>query len=51
MVTYFMFPETKGYSVEEIVEVFDGPGPVGQVSMSSGLKGDVDEIGEAENVD
>lgn len=51
VVTYFMFPETRGYSLEEIAEVFDGPGAVGQVSMSSGLKGDVDEIGEAEHVD
>ncbi|KAL3474430.1 general substrate transporter [Aspergillus californicus] len=24
-VTYFVFPETKGYSLEEIAEVFDGP--------------------------
>jgi MFS family permease len=51
VVTYFMFPETKGYSLEEIAAVFDGPGAVGQVSMSTGLKGDVDEIGEVEHVD
>jgi hypothetical protein len=24
-VTYFTFPETRGYSLEEIAEVFDGP--------------------------
>lgn len=24
--TYFYFPETKGYSLEEIAEIFDGPG-------------------------
>ena len=27
-VTYFVFPETKGRSLEEIAEVFDGPGAV-----------------------
>lgn len=26
-VTWVAFPETKGYSLEEIKEVFDGPGP------------------------
>ncbi|OAA68708.1 hexose transporter [Niveomyces insectorum RCEF 264] len=25
VVTYFLFPETKGYSLEEIAQVFDGP--------------------------
>jgi MFS family permease len=25
VVTWFLFPETKGYSLEEIAEVFDGP--------------------------
>jgi hypothetical protein len=40
VVSYFMFPETKGYSLEELAEVFDGPGAVRQVSMSSGLKGE-----------
>jgi len=24
-VTYFVFPETRGHSLEEIAEVFDGP--------------------------
>jgi MFS family permease len=32
IVTWFAFPETKGYSLEEIAEVFDGPSP-----MSSGV--------------
>lgn len=25
-VTYFTFPETRGHSLEEIAEIFDGPG-------------------------
>ena len=25
-ITYFVFPETRGYSLEEIEVVFDGPG-------------------------
>jgi uncharacterized protein (DUF58 family) len=25
VVTFFLFPETKGYSLEEIGELFDGP--------------------------
>lgn len=24
-VTYFTFPETRGYSLEQIAEIFDGP--------------------------
>ena len=24
-ITYFVFPETRGHSLEEIAEVFDGP--------------------------
>jgi len=27
-VTYFTFPETRGYSLEEIAAVFDGPNAV-----------------------
>lgn len=33
MVNYFIFPETKGYSLEEIAEVVDGPRAIGQASM------------------
>lgn len=28
IITWLFFPETKGYSLEEIAEVFDGPSPV-----------------------
>ena len=27
-VTYFFFPETRGHSLEEIAEVFDGPNAI-----------------------
>lgn len=49
VVTYFILPETKSYSLEGIAEVFEAPGAVGQVSMSCGLKGDFDEVGEVEH--
>ncbi|KAI9734012.1 MAG: hypothetical protein M1834_002669 [Cirrosporium novae-zelandiae] len=42
-VTWFCFPETKGYSLEEIAEVFDGPGRVTrdvEVFEEKGRKGD-----------
>lgn len=32
-VTYFFFPETKGHSLEEIAEVFDGPAAGRRVSV------------------
>ncbi|KAL4959797.1 general substrate transporter [Aspergillus stella-maris] len=44
-VTYFVFPETKGHSLEEIAEVFDGPGVVtsrdvfGSKGEGAGVKG------------
>ena len=34
-VTYFYFPETKGYSLEEIAEIFDGPRPRPSVDDSA----------------
>lgn len=33
VVTWFAFPETKGHSLEEIAEVFDGPSPISGVSV------------------
>jgi MFS family permease len=49
-ITFFVFPETKGYSLEEIAEVFDGPGVVGEVSWAGGLKKTVEELEHAEHV-
>lgn len=47
-VTYFVFPETKGYSLEEIAEVFDGPAAV---SSSEVLGGKKDAVGSAEHTE
>ena len=41
--TYFYFPETKGYSLEEIAEVFDGPAAGRKVSV------DMRELSISEN--
>lgn len=38
VVTWFFFAETKGYSLEEIAEVFDGPGTVTRDRMSAPKK-------------
>lgn len=38
-VTWFWFPETKGHSLEEIAEVFDGPSPI----RSGGVLGKAEE--------
>ncbi|KAL4904289.1 hypothetical protein BDW74DRAFT_154574 [Aspergillus multicolor] len=38
-VTYFVFPETKGYSLEEIAEVFDGPSVVRSSEVFGGKDG------------
>lgn len=48
VITWFFFPETKGYSLEEIAEVFDGPSPA-----TSGVvfdKGD-DSLGKEEHAE
>lgn len=37
-VTYVLFPETKGYSLEEIAVIFDGPQAVDNFEDSSDLK-------------
>jgi MFS family permease len=33
-ITYFYFPETRGYSLEEIAQVFDGPKEVAEITES-----------------
>ena len=49
-VTWFFFPETKGYSLEEVAEVFDGPAAGRKVSVDlSGVTRK--ESGSAEHVD
>lgn len=37
-VTYFLFPETKGYSLEEIAEVFDGPSAMRHAQNSAAVR-------------
>ncbi|KAL3461805.1 general substrate transporter [Aspergillus heterothallicus] len=39
-VTWFVFPETKGHSLEEIAEVFDGPAASGSDGIFGVKKGD-----------
>ncbi|KAL4804988.1 general substrate transporter [Aspergillus unguis] len=44
-VTYFVFPETKGHSLEEIAEVFDGPAAFSSSDVfgtKGGVKGSVE---------
>ncbi|KAL4987924.1 general substrate transporter [Aspergillus falconensis] len=38
-VTYFVFPETKGHSLEEIAEVFDGPAVLSSSEVFGGKEG------------
>ena len=33
-VTYFTYPETRGFSLEEISQIFDGPQAVGDLEES-----------------
>jgi MFS family permease len=42
VVTWFIFPETKGHSLEEIAGVFDGPGAVAAVRWAAPLEKDDD---------
>jgi sugar porter (SP) family MFS transporter len=44
VVTFFLFPETKGYSLEEIAEVFDGPS-----ATTHGQNAATTKAGKAEN--
>lgn len=48
IVTWFMFPETKGHSLEEIAEVFDGPSPA--ISGAIFDKGD-ELVGKGEHAE
>lgn len=38
VISFFLFPETRGYALEEIAQIFDGPGAVvdGSESLNSG---------------
>jgi Sugar (and other) transporter len=48
VVTWFAFPETKGYSLEEIAEVFDGP----SIATGGNVFGkDDDAVGKAEHAE
>jgi MFS family permease len=49
-VTYFVFPETKGYSLEEIAEVFDGPAVVSSSEVLGSKDGVVGSAEHTENV-
>jgi MFS family permease len=40
VVTYFLFPETKGYSLEEIAQIFDGPAAAKETSEAVKMKED-----------
>ncbi|KAF2091417.1 general substrate transporter [Saccharata proteae CBS 121410] len=42
-VTYRFFPETKGHSLEEIAEIFDGPGAAADVPLEKRRFGKADE--------
>ena len=35
---YFMFPETKGFTLEEVAKVFDGEDAVAHISMEQTAK-------------
>jgi H+/Cl- antiporter ClcA len=43
LVAWFCFPETKGHSLEEISEIFDGPSPRPMVDSLVAGKGAPDE--------
>lgn len=53
--TWFLFPETKGHSLEEIAEIFDGPGYRSRVSdgvwKDDAMTIDTDKRTDAEHID
>ena len=53
--TWFLFPETKGHSLEEIAEIFDGPGYRGRVTeemwKEDMLKPQQDKHMDAQHID
>lgn len=48
LVTWFVFPETKGHSLEEIAEIFDGPGArlghLGEGGLGAGKEGEEESV-------
>ena len=49
VVTFLTFPETKGYSLEEIAILFDGPGAAPTMSFLDDKKAVTKEVEELEN--
>lgn len=50
-VTYFFFPETRGHSLEEIAEVFDGPNAIPDTGATERKLSQVEHQEDAEGKD